>query len=92
MKSTLFAIAIAIVVLFTGCLVTKVPVVTTNPDGSRSTNNVYVPNESADKVKQAVEVVAPMLPPPWNMILTGVGGLFTGGLATYLTIKNQKKR
>lgn len=91
MKSKLILLAILSITLLTGCLATKVPIVTTNPDGTTSTKLVYAPSATAEQVQGGITAAAPFLPSPWNIIATGLGGLIAGGLGTYLTVKNQKK-
>lgn len=74
--------------LVVGCAVQQ-PVVTTNPDGSQSTNNVFVANPQAMALTQTGAAVAPALPPPYGWIL---GLLATGGAAVAQTIANVKNK
>lgn len=94
MNKTLTALVAAIIIT-TGCLATKTPVVTTGTTTNgvpiTVTNYVWAPAPVVGTITEAAGAAAPLIPPPYGTLLTLLAGLFGTGVASYVAYKNRQE-
>jgi hypothetical protein len=91
MKKQLFIISLALLVL-AGCLAKPTPVVVVDPStGQPKTNQVWSPTPVVGQITNGAATVAPLVPPPWNVALTALAGLFGTAVAGFVAFKNKQE-